>query len=169
MRALFVGRFQPFHLGHFFVVRDICKEFDEVIIVIGSAQESYTFRNPFTAGERIEMIGRVVQKNFKDKIIYLIPVPDILNNNLWVTHVESLTPKFSVVFTRNPLVKKLFEVKGYEVVEQKFYEGYSASDIRERIAKGERWENLVPGEVYGYIKEIDGEKRIRDLKNVKKC
>ena len=169
MRALFVGRFQPFHLGHFLVVRDICNEFDELVIVIGSSQESYTFRNPFTAGERVEMIGRVIQKNFRDKTIYLIPVPDILNNNLWVAHLESLTPRFSVVFTRNPLVKKLFEVRGYKVVEQKFYKGYSASDIRKRIANNREWKNLVPDEVYKYIEEIGGEERIKDLKNIERC
>jgi len=55
-RGILVGRFQPFHLGHLSAVRDASREVDELVIVIGSSQKSHEFRNPFTAGERIEMI-----------------------------------------------------------------------------------------------------------------
>ena len=55
-RALFVGRFQPFHLGHQEAILHILREHEEVIIVIGSAQNSHDINNPFTAGERITMI-----------------------------------------------------------------------------------------------------------------
>ncbi|MEM0023032.1 MAG: adenylyltransferase/cytidyltransferase family protein, partial [Archaeoglobaceae archaeon] len=49
MRALFIGRFQPYHLGHHEVVKKILEEVDELIIGIGSAQESHSLENPFTA------------------------------------------------------------------------------------------------------------------------
>ncbi|MEM2915309.1 MAG: adenylyltransferase/cytidyltransferase family protein, partial [Candidatus Bathyarchaeia archaeon] len=55
-RALYVGRFQPFHLGHLEAVKYMLRNSKEVIIVIGSAQESHTLTNPFTAGERVYMI-----------------------------------------------------------------------------------------------------------------
>ncbi|MEM3079801.1 MAG: adenylyltransferase/cytidyltransferase family protein, partial [Thermoproteota archaeon] len=51
-RGLFIGRFQPFHLGHLKAVEYIINRVDEVIIGIGSAQYSHTLENPFTAGER---------------------------------------------------------------------------------------------------------------------
>jgi len=47
-RGLFVGRFQPFHLGHLGVVKDILNEVDELVIVVGSAQYSHRIDNPFT-------------------------------------------------------------------------------------------------------------------------
>jgi len=34
MRGLMMGRFQPFHLGHLDLVRQILKECDEVVIAI---------------------------------------------------------------------------------------------------------------------------------------
>ena len=40
-RGLFVGRFQPFHLGHLDMVKYALTEVDELIIVIGSAQDSH--------------------------------------------------------------------------------------------------------------------------------
>src|SRR5207245_2773190 len=59
-RALFVGRFQPFHRGHLATVRRILETNDEIIVGIGSAQYSHTGENPFTAGERYEMIKRAL-------------------------------------------------------------------------------------------------------------
>ncbi|MBP7820288.1 MAG: adenylyltransferase/cytidyltransferase family protein, partial [Candidatus Methanofastidiosum sp.] len=52
MRALYIGRFQPFHLGHLHVVKLILNSSKEIIIAIGSSQVSHTIQNPFTAGER---------------------------------------------------------------------------------------------------------------------
>jgi cytidyltransferase-like protein len=56
MKALFIGRFQPFHKGHAEQIRLISKKYEEIIIGIGSAQRSHTIENPFTAAERTAMI-----------------------------------------------------------------------------------------------------------------
>lgn len=55
-RGLFVGRFQPFHLGHLMAIKDVLEEVDELVIVIGSAQCSHDVDDPFTAGERLVMV-----------------------------------------------------------------------------------------------------------------
>ncbi|MEM2975778.1 MAG: adenylyltransferase/cytidyltransferase family protein, partial [Candidatus Bathyarchaeia archaeon] len=47
-RGLFVGRFQPFHLGHLTAVKNILKSVDELVIIVGSAQYSHRLDNPFT-------------------------------------------------------------------------------------------------------------------------
>src|SRR5207302_562889 len=59
-RAFFIGRFQPFHRGHLAMVRRILESNEEIIVGIGSAQYSHTGENPFTAGERYEMIKRAL-------------------------------------------------------------------------------------------------------------
>ena len=56
MKALFIGRFQPFHNGHAEQIRLISKKYEEIIIGIGSVQRSHTIENPFTAAERTAMI-----------------------------------------------------------------------------------------------------------------
>ena len=58
--ALFVGRFQPFHFGHLHAIKKILEESEELLIVVGSAQMSHEPDNPFTAGERLEMIGKTL-------------------------------------------------------------------------------------------------------------
>ncbi|MEM3715338.1 MAG: adenylyltransferase/cytidyltransferase family protein, partial [Nitrososphaeria archaeon] len=57
VNAVYIGRFQPFHNGHYAALKWILeKEKSPIILCIGSAQYSHTVENPFTAGERIEMI-----------------------------------------------------------------------------------------------------------------
>jgi nicotinamide-nucleotide adenylyltransferase len=116
MRGLLVGRFQPFHLGHQGVVRAIEKERPaaSLIVAIGSAEESYTWKNPFTAGERFEMIDRALE-NVASSPIHIVPVADIRRHAQWVHYLESLLPPFDRVYTNNPLTRLLFERGGYEV------------------------------------------------------
>ena len=62
-RAIFIGRFQPFHNGHLFVAKKLAEKFDSIIIVIGSSQEKGTLENPFSYNERKKMIADVLNKN----------------------------------------------------------------------------------------------------------
>ena len=165
-RALFVGRFQPFHYGHLHAIKTILQEVDEIIIVLGSAQMSHELDNPFTAGERIEMIKDALDEASVDKDRYmLIPIPDAPAHRVWVSQVESQTPKFDLVYSNQSLTRRLLIEAGYEGHGIKLHERkrYEATEIRHRILTGEDWRDLVPKGVYEYIKSIDGEGRIRDL------
>lgn len=164
-RGLFVGRFQPFHKGHLHVIQDILGQVDELIIVIGSAQYSHSIEDPFTAGERIEMIRKTLGAEAVDASRYLlIPVTDLNEHRLWVSHVRTLVPHFDVVFSNKPLVKILFTEAGFRVEPIKFYqrEQYSATDIRRKIvANNDEWKTLVPKEVAEFIRSIKGDERLR--------
>jgi len=168
-RALIIGRFQPLHLGHMNVIEEAAREYDEIIIGIGSSQESHTLKNPFTAGERIMMIKNSLDElnnTRNNKLNYLIiPIPDIHNNSIWVAHVCSLVPEFNVVYSRNNLVKRLFREAGFTVKEQELYDRgkHEGTEIRRKIAEGKKWENLVPKAVYDVITEISGAERIKEI------
>lgn len=164
MRAFIVGRFQPFHKGHLEVIKEILKENKSLIIGIGSAQYSHTLENPFTAGERHLMISTCLERE-KIYDFYLVPIEDVNSNPLWVAHVESLTPKFNRVYSNNPLVKRLFSEKGYEVnsLELINRSNWSGTRIREKMRNGDTWKSDVPDSVREIIEEIDGVQRLRDL------
>ncbi|RLI88773.1 MAG: nicotinamide-nucleotide adenylyltransferase [Archaeoglobales archaeon] len=167
MRGFFIGRFQPYHFGHHEVIRRILEEVDELIIGIGSAQESHTLENPFTAGERILMISKAIEELNTGKRIYIVPLEDIYRNSLWVSHVRSMVPPFEVVYSNNPLVIRLFREAGFKVISTKLYRRfeYQGTEIRKRMLNGEDWESLVPRAVAEVIKEIDGIGRIREIAN----
>lgn len=162
-RPLFVGRFQPFHLGHLDMVRRILDRHGEILIGIGSAQYSHTRENPFTAGERYEMIKRALDAE-KLGPYHIVPIPDTHVHSVWVGHVVSLVPKFDIVYTNSPLVVRLFREKGFRVEEMPLLkrESLSGTEIRKRIYEGGDWASLVPKEVSQYILEIDGPQRIRE-------
>lgn len=166
MRAVFVGRFQPFHFGHLHAIRTILQEVDELILVVGSAQMSHEPNNPFTAGERIEMIQSALDAASIDRMKYLIiPLPDASAHRVWVSQVESQIPRFDVVYSNQSLTRRLLIEAGYEVRGIKLFERgkYEATEIRKRILNSEDWSDLVPDEVYQIVQDIDGENRIRDL------
>lgn len=164
MRALTLGRFQPFHNGHLEVVKEIVEEHEYLVIGIGSAQDSHSIENPFTAGERYQMIANTLDRQgIRD--YYIVPIMDVNRYAIWVAHVESLTPPFDVVFTHNPLTKRLFQERNYEVEAPRLYdrETISGEEIRRRIIDNESWHDLVPNEVVRIITDIKGVERIRDL------
>lgn len=164
MIALFVGRFQPFHNGHLEAISRYSKEFDKIIIGIGSSQYSHTRENPFTAGERERMIREALEgrgvKNFE---IYCIP--DIHNYSKWVDHVEMTVPKFDVVLARNPITLKLFKDRGYRVKKIPLFGGKNCHGrvIRKLMAENGEWKTFVPTEVVKIIEEIGGVERIKTL------
>jgi nicotinamide-nucleotide adenylyltransferase len=165
-RGLFVGRFQPFHLGHLAAIEDALKEVDELVIVIGSAQYSHRINNPFTSGERLVMVRKALEESGIDySRIWIVPVPDVHLHMMWVSEVEGYAPRFDVVYSNEPLTRRLFIEAGYQVKSLGFHKRkvYSSTEIRERMLKGESWEDLVPKSVAEFIKEIDGINRLRDL------
>ena len=166
MRALFIGRFQPFHYGHLYAIQTILNECDNLILVVGSAQMSHQHDNPFTAGERIEMIRAALNaaKVPSDRYM-IIPISDAPAHRVWVSAVESQTPRFDLVYSNQSLTKRLLIEAGYEVRPIDLYERgkFEASEIRRRILMSEDWRDLVPPEVHRIVQEIDGENRIRDL------
>ena len=165
-RGLFVGRFQPFHLGHLAAIKDVLKEVDELVIVIGSAQYSHNLNNPFTAGERLVMVRKALEEAGIDySRVWVVPVPDAHLHMMWVSAMEGYTPPFDVVYSNEPLTRRLFIEAKYRVKSIRFHERklYSSTEIRERMLKEESWEKLVPKTVAAFIKEIDGVNRLRDL------
>ncbi|MFA4958035.1 MAG: nicotinamide-nucleotide adenylyltransferase [Candidatus Methanoperedens sp.] len=162
-RGLYLGRFQPYHLGHHQVLKQISKEVDEIIVGIGSAQKSHEIENPFTAGERVLMVTSAI-KEFDIKH-YVIPIEDIQRNSLWVSHVKSMVPPFDIAYTNNPLVIELLSEAGIEVKQSPLFKRnkYSGTQIRSLMLKGEKWEKFVPQSVIEIINEINGVKRLRTV------
>ena len=158
-----VGRFQPFHKGHLSVVRECLGKVDELIIVIGSAEESHTMKNPFTAGERFQMILSCLTPEERLRTL-IIPIRDVNRYSVWVNHIESYLPPFDIVFSNSELTRSLFKQAGYEVRKTKAYnvKQYSATVVRSRIVSGRKWEDLVPEPVARMLEAMGARQRLLD-------
>jgi len=165
-RGLYVGRFQPFHLGHLKAVNDCLDRVQDLTIAIGSAQLNYEPNNPFTIGERMLMIRTALTDAGVDqKRWQLIPILDARVHHAWTSWVEILVPKYEIVFTNDPLTTRLFREKQVMVEEISLLDRkiFSATEVRRRIARNEDWKKLVPSSVARIIEKIDGISRISDF------
>ncbi len=165
--GLFVGRFQPFHLGHLKAVEWALGKVTTLVLAIGSAQKCYEPDNPLTVGERVEVIHRVMKARAFAGRVLIVPIPDVNNNALWVAHVNSLVPKYDLVFTNNPLAKKLFKdharkkVLAVPLFDRKKLD---ATRIRKSLLKGDvEWRKLVPPEVEQFLLKNKISERVREV------
>jgi nicotinamide-nucleotide adenylyltransferase len=164
--GLFIGRFQPFHLGHLATVRFALKEVKHLYIIVGSSQKSYELRNPFTAGERIIMIRNTLNEEKIDPSRYLIiPIPDATGHAVWTAYIDQAVPDYEVVFSNDRLTLQLFKEKGVPTVEAPLLDRpqYSSTEVRKRILESGNWKELVPKSVSKLIDPIIRKGRFNGL------
>jgi len=83
--ALLIGRFNPLHRAHCWLIERMIQDNDVVLIGVGSAQESNTQRNPYSVNVRIAMLRNV----FGDRI-KVFPIRDLgtgIHTQEWINNV----------------------------------------------------------------------------------
>lgn len=159
--GLFIGRFQPYHIGHDLVVKGMTKLCGKIIIGIGSSDKSNTADNPYTAQERREMIQRALQL---DNIIplfdvHFVDLPDCGDDAVWTAQVLEKVGAVDQVWTGDEWVKRCFEGK-VPIKDIKEVPGISATEIRAMVKAGGDWQERVPAEIAITMKEL-GLERIK--------
>ena len=86
--AVYVGRFQPFHNGHLALLQRALQEAPLCVVVLGSAHQARTPKNPFTWQERAEMIQLALPEADRARLRF-VPVRDYYNEARWVQAVRS--------------------------------------------------------------------------------
>jgi len=159
--ALFVGRFQPMHIGHLDVIEWILERYRRIIIVIGSSQESRTEENPFTFEERKEIIEKtLMSEGIKENKYDIIGIPDVYDDKTWVGMILH-NAVFDVVFTQNPWTERCFREFNIPVEKHPQFGDISATQIRKMMREGKEWKRLVPREVERIIERIDLRERFK--------
>lgn len=164
-KVVFVGRFQPFHDGHLEAIRWILKQAGEVTIVIGSMQEYGKLANPLDYKERREIVEMAVKgagiKNFR-----IFGLPDFYNNAAWskkMLELAGLKAEETVLISLNDWARASAADIGIEFADHPvFCDSVSGTQVRETMAAGFVWENLVPKSVAEYLKNSGGVQRIID-------
>jgi bifunctional NMN adenylyltransferase/nudix hydrolase len=85
--SVYIGRFQIFHNGQLALLRRALEAAPLCIVVLGSAYQARTPKNPFTWQERAEMIRQALPESDRDRIRFL-PVRDYYNQDRWVSAVR---------------------------------------------------------------------------------
>ena len=154
--CLFIGRFQPYHIGHQMVIKGMTKLCKKVVIGIGSSDKAHTSENPFTVSERKEMIQQALQD--EDIIplfdVEFVELPDHEDDAQWSQRVLDKVGKVDSIWTGNAWTKKCFEGK-LEIKDIKEVPGISSTAIRQMIKNKELdWKTKVPGAIVFAIQDL---------------
>lgn len=139
MKIFFLGRFQPFHLGH---LDALLKERNsEIIIGIGSTNKK-DHKNPFPYKLRKKIIEKIIKEHrIRAKII---PIPDMESDEEWMDFVSNLIDKRDLIYSGNSYVLNLFKNNGYKTKKVKLYKNISGTLIRGLMKDKKEWRFLVP-------------------------
>ncbi|MEC8009804.1 MAG: bifunctional nicotinamide-nucleotide adenylyltransferase/Nudix hydroxylase [Pseudomonadota bacterium] len=119
--TVFIGRFQPFHMGHLKVVQEGLKQADTLIILIGSAWQPRNPRNPWTHQEREEMIRSCLSEEDNARLLCL-PLMDVpYNDEIWVRNVQSTVNGLVTAHYSTPHKPASIALIGHQKDETGFY------------------------------------------------
>ena len=159
---LYIGRFQPFHIGHMSVIKEIIKESDKIIIGIGSSQYCHTKDNPFSYKERKEIIEAELKENIQNYEI--ISIPDFHDDDQWINYIIKKY-NFDVIYSGNSWVKRLFKENGFKVKEVIFEHDIDGTLLRNLIAKDNDYKIFIPRKSLEKLIKLKGINRIKYTQN----
>ncbi len=164
MNGLLIGRFQPFHLGHLEALQFALSKVDKLWIGLGSSNKPIEKNNPFSAEERKEMILSSIDDPMKDKIsIYFIP--DLDDHVKWIEKIDTIVPKFDIVFSNDELTKHLYSKRTVPITPIPFLkrDALSGTNIRKLIISDQKWDDLVPDGTKNFLIKISAKDRLKNL------
>lgn len=89
--GVFIGRFQPLHVGHEHVIARTLEQVERLIVLVGSANVARDPRNPFTYAEREAMLRSAFRHEVAQGRLIIAPIDDHLySDTAWVTQVQRM-------------------------------------------------------------------------------
>ena len=158
--ALLVGRFQPFHKGHLYLIKKALEVADQLIIGIGSANIT-DVNNPLDYEIRRKIIKAVLYKEkLQNKVIKIVPLDDFYNNEKWKNNVQkqlslalSGAERVDLVVGNNEWTNNILKQAGYKILECPYFNRYLYEGwrIRRMIVEGKNFEKRIPNYLYKFV------------------
>ncbi len=164
MDGLLIGRFQPFHLGHLQALEFALSKVDKLWVGLGSSNRPVEKNNPFTAEQRKNMILSSIDDSMKERIS-IYSIPDFDNHIKWIEKIDTIVPKFDVIFSNDGLTKHLYSKRNIQVLSIPFLNraSLSGTNIRDLIVCDQKWDDLVPYGTRNFLKETGAKDHLKNL------
>jgi bifunctional NMN adenylyltransferase/nudix hydrolase len=97
-----IGRFEPFHNGHYELIKNALVNSEHVLVLIGSAYRPRSAKNPWTASERATMIKASFQN--EEERIHVEYIRDSLyDESRWLANIQTAvkTTAIKLAITEN--------------------------------------------------------------------
>lgn len=152
--GLIIGRFQPFHNGHAYLIQKSLSFCDHIVIGIGSANVT-NVDNPWDFAARKHMVDLFLTNiKLHTRVKAIIAIEDNPSDEVWVVEVLKKVGSFDVVIGNNDWVNTLLHMQGYDIVSLPFYKRYllEGQKIRMLMKENKSWKTRVPNYIAEYIK-----------------
>jgi bifunctional NMN adenylyltransferase/nudix hydrolase len=151
--GVFIGRFQPLHLGHEFVIRRALEQVGRLIVLAGSANVARDPRNPFTFKERAEMLRAAFPWEISTGRLIVEPLEDHIYSDIaWVTEVQRRVNNIVAAHSAEPAQRDdgapRIALTGYGKDSTSFY-----------LKLFPEWDNIQIDSQYGAFSSTDIRKR----------
>lgn len=167
---VFIGRFQPFHLGHLRVMETAAHLAENIIVLVGSSNRPRTIKNPWTYDERNAMIRHALPHDTLTRT-YTAPLRDqVYNDQRWVESVQNhirtivadtnggMKPKIGIIgHSKDESSYYLKMFPQFETVEHPMDDHINATDVRDVLFSGKNpryLTGIVPETTYRFIEEF---------------
>ncbi|MGD1904886.1 MAG: adenylyltransferase/cytidyltransferase family protein [Leptolyngbyaceae cyanobacterium] len=166
-----IGRFQPFHWGHWAMVQAALNQGERVIILLGSHQSRQYRQNPWTAAEREQMI-RASLSHGENECIDCLPIPDFPSFADWSAHIhQQVTAKPTeqvAILSYHPEGIAFFReyFPHWTYIEQPRQPHLHATDIRHAYFQGAPepvYRAKIPAGTLAFLREFKGRSRYWEL------
>ncbi len=153
--GLVIGRFQPFHLGHQYLIEQALKHAEKLIIGVGSSNVEDE-NNPYNVGQREEFVMEFLkQEKLSDRIIKIVYIPDVPDDEEWFKIAYKLTGDVDVVIGDNSWVNGIYALHKVPVVQIGYHKRHllEGKKIRHHMKKKKSWKTRVPKYLHTLIEK----------------
>ncbi|WP_020561091.1 bifunctional nicotinamide-nucleotide adenylyltransferase/Nudix hydroxylase [Thiofilum flexile] len=116
---VFIGRFQPFHLGHKQIISTALEQAKQVIVLVGSSQQPRSIRNPWSFQEREQFIRGAFPEPIQNRLNILPIMDDMYNDQNWIARIQQAVQ--SVIDTKHPHSPPHIGLIGHSKDETSYY------------------------------------------------
>jgi len=158
---LYIGRFEPPHRAHVEIIKQALTQSQHVIVLIGSAYQPRTIKNPLTWQERENMIRSSVTPKEDNRLICLPLQDKTYNDAAWTEQVQSLVSKQTentgrIAITGHSKDKTSYYLNMFpqwDFIEVQKIDELHSTEIRQQMFELEQVDkNNVSEGVYDYLK-----------------
>lgn len=153
-KIVFVGRFEPPTNPHIETINRAAEMADEVELIIGSAYQPRTFKNPWTNEEREEMLrAATVYAQSIAKINFFHNIDTRYDDTAWILRVQKFANQQAgetvgiIGHKKDGSSEYLDMFPQWELIEQPLLEPLNATNIRELYFRPDANMNFIKGVV----------------------
>jgi bifunctional NMN adenylyltransferase/nudix hydrolase len=111
--VVFICRAQPLHNAHLEIIKRCTALTDHLVVIVGSANQPRTYKNPFTFDERRQMIRRATA-GLSMQVHIEANTDTIYNDQAWAVRVQGIHSKYRALGTKDAII-------GHKKDESSFY------------------------------------------------